>query len=638
MATVTASTTPTTTPTNGPKPKPLMVSVKTFEGKEGKRLLLWTREPEMAMGSALLKTEQQRVVLAISKLGGRAREWAPTCGTSVETSFPTWEQLKQQLSRKELVDYVQELRTLIAGTAPGPLSEAVTVTVFMEGLRTGVARTEVFRTHPTSFKEDVNVALNAEFNFKSSRLGWNASYANPSSGPEPMDLSYVEDEEVELLAAEQRWPPGEVNCVTSEAAPHDSEQLYALANGVTEDVDGDVSLGAVPTLAALLELDEMSFDEFSEALNAGEVAEVAEVVVIRPEEKLNSSSLLDEAVLEGAKKALNARSGSEILKNPSDLFYPVIREYRDVVSKEPPFGLPFDRGAHHEIDLVPGTKYCVTRQWSLPREQCDVIDAFFCAKYEAGLVRESKSPQSPPAFCIRKPNGKWRIGHAFNKLNAASIPAQTLIPRKDVLQNNMVGCTLYTDLDLVDGGIRSIVEWPVPRNQKDLRKWLVFANYLHKYSENYAETPRPLSNLLKKDAEWRWSAEHQDAFEAIKESLLYAPILALPDSDRPFSVVCDTTDFAIGCALLQADAAGRERMIQFESRQLKAAEKNYPVHDKEPLAMKYSLGKFEFGLLGSNPSVIYTYHASLRTATQSLFTSRNGCPDGYPSLQSIISR
>ncbi|GMF60177.1 unnamed protein product [Phytophthora fragariaefolia] len=85
-----------------------------------------------------------------------------------------------------------------------PLPEAVTVTVFMEGLRTGVARTEVFRTHPTSFEEAVNVALNAEVNFKSARLGWNAPYANPSSVPEPMDLSYAEDEEAELLAAEQR--------------------------------------------------------------------------------------------------------------------------------------------------------------------------------------------------------------------------------------------------------------------------------------------------------------------------------------------------------------------------------------------------------------------------------------------------
>ncbi|RAW20449.1 hypothetical protein PC110_g23109 [Phytophthora cactorum] len=241
----------------------------------------------------------------------------------------------------------------------------------------------------------------------------------------------------------------EVSNVTSSETPRDcSVQSHTLVNRVTGEVDGDISLDSLPAVNALLELDEMCIAKFGEALKASDLAEVA---VIRPEEELNSLSIVDEEVLEDTKKALSARSGWTILKDPSDPLYPVLQGYTDVVSKNPPMGLPPDRGVRHEIDLVLGTKYCVTRQCPLPKEQCGVIDAFFRAKHEAGLVRESKSPHSTPTFCVRKPNGKWRIVHGFNKLNAATIPAQTPIPRKDVLQNNMVGCMLYSALDLVDG-------------------------------------------------------------------------------------------------------------------------------------------------------------------------------------------
>ena len=67
------------------------------------------------------------------------------------------------------------------------------------------------------------------------------------------------------------------------------------------------------------------------------------------------------------------------------------------------------------------------------------------------MVRESRSPHSTPTFCVKEPNGKWRIVYAYNKLNAVTIPAQTPILRNDVLQNNMVDCTMYSALDLVDG-------------------------------------------------------------------------------------------------------------------------------------------------------------------------------------------
>ncbi|OWZ03194.1 Gag Polyprotein [Phytophthora megakarya] len=205
------------------RPKPLMVSVKSFEGKEGEILMLWIREVEMVMSSALLQTKKQRVALAFSKFSGRAREWALTRGSSVDGAFPTWDELNKKLSvvflppnhlyrvrsrflacrqdKKNLLDFVQELRTLIAGMFADPLPEAVATTVFMGGLRTGVARTEVFSSRPASFEEAVTVALNAEYTFKAAHESWSAPSTSTPEGPEPMDLSSAE-EQVAALRAE----------------------------------------------------------------------------------------------------------------------------------------------------------------------------------------------------------------------------------------------------------------------------------------------------------------------------------------------------------------------------------------------------------------------------------------------------
>ncbi|KAF1333149.1 reverse transcriptase, partial [Globisporangium splendens] len=165
---------------------------------------------------------------------------------------------------------------------------------------------------------------------------------------------------------------------------------------------------------------------------------------------LASSSVMDTVVLdEPTKKERFQAQGWESLKNSP--FYGLLKEYEDVFPEEVPSRLPTDKGVRHEIDLKPGTKYCVTRQWPLPREQVKVIDEFFEARRKAGQVRESNSPHCSPTFCVKKATGGWRIVHAFNKLNAATIPAQMPIPRKDVIIDSMQGSTIFSTIDLRDG-------------------------------------------------------------------------------------------------------------------------------------------------------------------------------------------
>ena len=73
------------------------------------------------------------------------------------------------------------------------------------------------------------------------------------------------------------------------------------------------------------------------------------------------------------------------------------------------------------------------KQWPLPREKVLSIETFFEDRLAAGHVRKSTSSHSSPTFCVQKDTERWRVVHAFNKLNAAMVPAQTPIPRKDVI-------------------------------------------------------------------------------------------------------------------------------------------------------------------------------------------------------------
>ena len=85
------------------------------------------------------------------------------------------------------------------------------------------------------------------------------------------------------------------------------------------------------------------------------------MVVIRPNIiLLDATSILDETVLEDSKAAISARNGSSVLNGSHDPFYSLVKDFQDGVCHDPPSVLPPDRGVRHEIDLVPGTTYCVT--------------------------------------------------------------------------------------------------------------------------------------------------------------------------------------------------------------------------------------------------------------------------------------
>jgi hypothetical protein len=98
----------------------------------------------------------------------------------------------------------------------------------------------------------------------------------------------------------------------------------------------------------------------------------------------------------------------------------------------------------------------------------------------------------------------------------------------------------------------------------------------------------------------------------LKSALTSAPAVRPPDMSRPFTVTTDASDFAVGAVLSQEGKP--ERTVAFESKKLTPAERKYPVHDREMLAVVYALRKWRHYLLGQ-PVTIVTDHKSLEFFT-----------------------
>ncbi|KAG2933350.1 hypothetical protein PC119_g13010 [Phytophthora cactorum] len=206
--------------------KPLRLKVNPYEGKEGENLHFWVREVELAMDAALISTEQLRVAFALSNLSGRAKSWAYTREATTPGCFASWAQLCEQLraaflpanyeyrqrsrflsckqGKRELHEYIQEMRELTASLVGNPLHEHIKVTVFIDGLRVGPARTQLFRVQASTLEEATQVALQEEYSHRQARTpasawpGGSTPSANRTapSGPVPMELGLAEQQDI----------------------------------------------------------------------------------------------------------------------------------------------------------------------------------------------------------------------------------------------------------------------------------------------------------------------------------------------------------------------------------------------------------------------------------------------------------
>jgi len=133
--------------------------------------------------------------------------------------------------------------------------------------------------------------------------------------------------------------------------------------------------------------------------------------------------------------------------------------------------------------------------------------------------------------------------------------------------------------------VEGVLNWPVPRNVKEVQKFLGLANYYRRFIKNFAKVAVLLHVLVRKEQKWKWEEEQEEAFRRLKKAFTTEPVLAILDIDREMRVEVDTSDYAIGGILSTKCEDGKWRPVAFISKSLNATERNYEIHDKEMLAV-----------------------------------------------------
>ena len=171
--------------------------------------------------------------------------------------------------------------------------------------------------------------------------------------------------------------------------------------------------------------------------------------------------------------------------------------------------------------------------------------------------------------------------------------------------------------------VSAILDWPTPKTVKEVQSFLGFANFYRKFILHYSSLTTPLTSLTRKGVKFTWSSKADEAFRALQQAFTSAPILQHFQPDLPLTIEADASDFALGCILSQPSLDGSLHPICFYSRKFTPAELNYPIYDKELLAVVEAFKQWRVYVEGAViPVCVYTDHKNLEYFSTARTTSR----------------
>ena len=158
---------------------------------------------------------------------------------------------------------------------------------------------------------------------------------------------------------------------------------------------------------------------------------------------------------------------------------------------------------------------------------------------------------------------------------------------------------------------------------REVRAFVGMCSYYRRFIPNFQKLAEPIIDLTKTYSRFKWTNEHQEAFEFVKDSLTSVPMLIYPDPNKPYTLYTDASGSCIGACLTHSDEKTQEeKSIYFLSHKLSKTQCKWSTVEKEAYAIHYSLQKLDYYLHNAT-FTIKTCHAPLKYLLESAMQNRN---------------
>jgi transposase InsO family protein len=164
--------------------------------------------------------------------------------------------------------------------------------------------------------------------------------------------------------------------------------------------------------------------------------------------------------------------------------------------------------------------------------------------------------------------------------------------------------------------VESLYKIKPPTCVADVRSVLGCFGYYRQYLPKFAERVESITRLLKKGAIFIWTDEMTVICRQLAVDLATAVLVIPVEGDR-FKIETDASSVAVG-AILSVGQGTEWRPVEFASKTLQPAQRNWAVREKEAYAIIWAVAKFDSFVRGRKFD-IYTDHESLQflmTATE----------------------